>query len=78
MNSPINTKDIGTDSQRLRLLAALRVQPINTLQARRDLNVLAPAVRIFELKAHGHDIHTTLGTVEGHPLVATYELLNNI
>jgi hypothetical protein len=57
--SNINT---GTASahQRLRLLAALSRYAFTTLDARRDLNVMAPAPRIFELRHNfGHNIQTT-------------------
>ena len=46
-------------SQRLRLLEALRHRPMNTLEIRRELDILAPSQRIGELKhKHGHDIIT--------------------
>jgi hypothetical protein len=43
-------------AQRARLLARLQLGPIDTLTARRDLNVLHPAARINELKERGHPI----------------------
>jgi len=76
--------DTNVEAQRQRLLAALlRAEGagINTIQARHDLNILAPAPRIYELRHHyGHNIQTiwtTETTPEGHPhRVARYVLLN--
>lgn len=45
-------------AQRRRLLAALQVGPITTIEARRDLDVLMPAARVFELRAVGYRITT--------------------
>ena len=44
--------------QRARLLAALRIGPISTLDARSRLDVLHPAARIQELREAGHQIVT--------------------
>ncbi len=47
------------ESQRQRILAELRRQPLSTIKIRRDLDILGPAPRIFELKHKlGYDIRT--------------------
>lgn len=46
-------------SQRLRLLAVFETQAsITTIEARRDLDILMPAPRVFELRSMGYDIVT--------------------
>lgn len=57
--------DISAAAQRARLLDALRIEPITTLAARRNLEVLHPAMRVLELRAQGHNIITTWATEEG-------------
>ncbi|WP_259739853.1 helix-turn-helix domain-containing protein, partial [Xanthomonas campestris] len=52
--------DTSASAQRARLLAALRRGPVTTLDARRDLNVFVPGVRVFELRQEGHPIVTRL------------------
>lgn len=47
-----------SEAQRRRLLDRLRIGPISTLEARRDLDILMPAARIFELRECGHRIVT--------------------
>lgn len=48
-----------TAAQRQRLLEALRKGPISTIEARRDLDIMMPAARIFELRhEEGHNIGT--------------------
>lgn len=55
-NKPMSN---DTAAQRARLLDALRKGPISTIEARRDLDILMPAARIFELRhEEGHDIGT--------------------
>lgn len=44
-------------SQRRRLHDYMREQPITTIEARRDLDILAPAARIKELRDRGFLIH---------------------
>ncbi len=44
----------STSAQRARLLARLQLGPIDTLTARRELNILMPAARIKELKERGN------------------------
>lgn len=48
----------SAESQRMRLLDALRKGPVTTLEARRDLDVLMPAARVFELRHLGRNIQT--------------------
>ena len=51
--------DNSAHTQRLLMLAALKVkQSITTIEARRDLDILMPATRVFELRAMGYDIAT--------------------
>ena len=50
--------DNSTEAQRQRLLAALRRRPVTTIEARRDLDIMAPAPRIFELRQRGFQIVT--------------------
>lgn len=51
-----NSHANSAQAQRERLLTALHVGPVSTIQARRDLDVLHPAMRILELRQHGHSI----------------------
>jgi Helix-turn-helix domain len=46
-------------SQRERLLALLRVQPLDTIQIRDRLGILSPASRIYELRKMGYNILTS-------------------
>lgn len=49
--------DNSTEAQRMRLLDALRCGPITTIEARRNLDIMMPGTRIFELRhRHGHKI----------------------
>jgi len=50
--------DLSASAQRARLLDALKIAPVTTLEARRNLEVLMPAARIFELRAEGYIIDT--------------------
>ena len=52
----MNTNN-GT-AQRARLLKRLQMGPIDTLTAMRELNILRPGARIFELRDLGHKIFT--------------------
>lgn len=51
------------ESQRIRLLHALRLFPISTLEARKHLDIMHPAGRVQELRESGHEI-ATLWTCE--------------
>jgi len=48
----------STSAQRQRLLAALRIRPMNTLEIRAELDILGVAPRVFELRKRGHKILT--------------------
>jgi len=50
--------DLSAEAQRKRLLDALRCDAISTLEARRILDILHPAMRIRELRLDGYDIQT--------------------
>lgn len=66
-NSRIN--DISGSAQRARLLARLHEGPIDTITARRELNIMMPAARVKELRDAGHPIQTqriTLADEQGH------------
>ena len=54
-----NQLSFDTSAQRCRLLAALRQGPVTTLEARRELDILMPATRVFELRHKGYNIVTT-------------------
>ena len=90
MKKPTRTKNAGTPSdklnntnleaQRKRLLKALTIAPVSTIEARNQLNILAPAPRIFELRHdQGFNIITnwiTTITPEGYKhRVAEYVLI---
>ena len=65
VKQPVNARanyNNTTSSQRIRLLRALRIEPITTLQARQQLAICSPAPRIGELRAMGHTIDTTWST----------------
>ncbi|MBM5457545.1 helix-turn-helix domain-containing protein [Pseudomonas sp. P66] len=55
-NSSTRPDHSSTSAQRARLLARLKLGPIDTITARRVLNILMPAARIKELKERGHAI----------------------
>ncbi len=50
--------DNSTAAQRNRLLDALRCGPITTIEARRNLDILMPAARVWELRQDGMQIET--------------------
>ena len=56
----VSRPDLSTDAQRQRLLDALRRSPVTTLEARRNLEILHPAMRVLELKRLGHRIDTVI------------------
>lgn len=58
-NTHGNHNDNSARTQRLRLLAAfVEWHSVTTIEARRDLDILMPAARVFELRARGFDIET--------------------
>lgn len=52
----LKVNDNSLDSQRQRILNWLRQKPLTTLDARRELDIMAPAARIFELR-HDFDFN---------------------
>lgn len=50
--------DLRAAAQRGRLLSALQLGPVTTLDARRKLDILHPAMRVLELRRRGHRIAT--------------------
>lgn len=69
--------DTTLEAQRARLLERLQKGPIDTITARRELNLLMPAARIKELREAGHPIKTHRITTEDdqgrlHRRVALY------
>lgn len=50
--------DLSANAQRNRLLDALRCDSISTLEARLNLDILHPAMRVRELRLDGYDIRT--------------------
>jgi Helix-turn-helix domain len=53
-----NDQTLQSHAQRQRLLAQLNIAPVDTLTARRDLDILCPAARVLELRRHGYRIET--------------------
>lgn len=73
--------DTSTEAQRHRLLAALRHQSITMIDARRELNVMHPAMRVRELRGLGHNVITRLVNIPDdqgrlHQRVALYSLIS--
>ena len=71
--------DTSANAQRTRLLSRLQAGPVDTISARRDLNIMMPAARIKELREAGHPIRTqriTLTDDQGrtHHGIALYYL----
>ncbi|MGZ8157944.1 MAG: helix-turn-helix domain-containing protein [Methylobacter sp.] len=72
---------INAESQRNRLLARLKISPITTLQARKELDIMNPSQRVFELKALGNNIEThweTVDTGKAKHRMAAYVLLAKV
>jgi len=55
----LSNLDFTAFAQRKRLLNHLRRGPIDTIAARRDLNIMMPAARIRELRKAGYLIRTS-------------------
>ena len=76
-----HTKESGGSAQRRQLLDWMRNSgPIDTLTARRTLNILMPASRIKELKNQGYSFHTQRITItdeqgRSHSNIALYTLI---
>lgn len=80
MNAQGLPQDASASSQRARILARLRKGPMTTTEARRELDILMPAARVFELRHnHGFDIPKRMVKVETAPgkwhRVALYSLM---
>lgn len=80
-SSPQDTgvQDTTTQAQRARLLDALELGPITTIDARSRLNIMMPAARVKELRSLGHPIVTHLRDLyddqgRRHSRVAVYYL----
>lgn len=59
-NDPAYFADLSAHAQRNRLISALRVGPVTTIEARRELDILMPAARVHELRhRYGFDIQMT-------------------
>ena len=57
--TPVDINGNSTAAQQQRLLSALRKQPLTTIEIRRNLDIIAPAPRVFELRhKYGYDILT--------------------
>jgi len=54
----INLTGNSARAQRQRLLNALKNCPLNTIEIRRDLDILGVAPRVFELRNRGNEILT--------------------
>jgi hypothetical protein len=72
--------DTSATAQQQRLLVRLQRGPVDTLLARRELNILMPAARIKELRNQGHEIHAQYITItdeQGHTHrgIALYTLI---
>lgn len=50
--------DLSAEAQRKRLMDALKLGPITTIEARRHLDILMPAARVRELRLDGKNIQT--------------------
>ncbi len=60
----LNRQDTSAPNQRAIILEALSTGPKTTVQLREDFNIMAPAVRIKELRELGHVILTLRVKVE--------------
>ncbi len=56
-DNPNNINANSAAAQRMRLLDLLRLGPVSTIKARRELDILMPAARVHELRhRYGHEI----------------------
>lgn len=63
-------------AHRARILDRLKTKPLNTIQARDDLDIPSPAPRVFELRHdEGYNIETVLIEYDGHKGIAEYHLV---
>jgi hypothetical protein len=77
---PHSSIDTSTAAQRIRLLAHLQHDAIDTITARSLLNIMHPAMRVKELRAKGYSVqtlrfdrHDDQGRI--HRRVAVYSLI---
>jgi hypothetical protein len=80
-NSSRLTDNSGSAQRRCLLDWMRNSGPIDTLTARRDLNILMPASRIKELKNQGYSFHTQRITItdeqgRSHSNIALYALVS--
>ncbi|ARS48388.1 hypothetical protein CXP40_12045 [Pseudomonas sp. YY-1] len=54
--TPLN--DTTAEAQRARLLERLQREPVSTIVARGEMNIMMPAARVKELREAGHPIKT--------------------
>jgi len=78
-----STKSTSTADQRQRILDRLRLAPATTIELREELDVLAPAPRIFELRHnYGYEIHSVRVMDETKPghlhSVSRYALIREV
>jgi ATP-dependent helicase YprA (DUF1998 family) len=67
---PSHGHDTSTADQRLRLLARLRLGPVDSIAARRELNIKAPVLQVKALGEAAYPIRThpiRLNDVQGRP-----------
>lgn len=57
-NTPDTTRCQSAAAQRQRILKHLQCSTLTTLQAREQLDIMHPAMRVLELKRHGFAIKT--------------------
>jgi len=78
-----STKSTSIADQRQRILERLRLAPATTIELREELDVLAPAPRIFELRHnYGYEIHSVRVMDETKPghlhSVSRYALIREV
>ena len=60
----LHKSSANAQSQRMAILAWLKVSALTTLQARTELDIFHPAARVQELREQGHNIVTHWETVD--------------
>lgn len=78
---PFDKQDTSAHTQRLQILAHLKLKPLNTLQLR-ELGFMTPAPRIMELRRMGYPIKTVCKDAYDHcgilhKRVAIYSLITS-
>lgn len=59
LETELRVASVRQPTQRARVLAALRMQPLTTVQARQELKVMHPAGRIMEIRKAGYRVRRT-------------------